>query len=54
MRRPWQQPRRRMLDAIFHLVRGGLAWRQLPAEFPPRPSTGCSVVGGRRRVGPHP
>jgi transposase len=34
-----------MLDANFYLVRGGLAWRQLPAEFPPpRPSTGCSAV----------
>lgn len=24
-----------MLDAIFYLVRGGLAWRQLPDECPP-------------------
>jgi transposase len=23
------------LDAIFYAVRGGIAWRQLPAEFPP-------------------
>lgn len=27
-----------VLDAIFYLVRGGIAWRQLPREFPP-PST---------------
>lgn len=27
--------RRRVLDAIFYLVRGGIAWRALPAEFPP-------------------
>ncbi len=27
--------RRRILDAIFYLVRGGLAWRALPKEFPP-------------------
>jgi transposase len=33
--RPEKHPRRRLLDAIFYLVRGGLAWRQLPAEFPP-------------------
>jgi transposase len=33
--RPEKHPRRRVLDAIFYLVRGGLAWRQLPAEFPP-------------------
>jgi len=25
--RPEKHPRRRMLDAIFYLVRGGLAWR---------------------------
>jgi transposase len=24
-----------MLDAIFYLVRGGIAWRQMPAGFPP-------------------
>jgi Putative transposase of IS4/5 family (DUF4096) len=23
------------LDAIFYLVRGGIAWRALPADFPP-------------------
>src|SRR5262245_41500631 len=33
--RPEQHDRRRILDAIFYLVRGGLAWRQLPVEFPP-------------------
>ena len=27
--------RRVILDAIFYLVRGGVAWRQLPAGFPP-------------------
>jgi transposase len=24
-----------MLDAIFYLARGGIAWRQLPGDFPP-------------------
>lgn len=33
--RPEAHPRRRVLDAIFYLVRGGLAWAQLPREFPP-------------------
>ncbi len=33
--RPEKHDRRRVLDAIFYLARGGLAWRQLPAEFPP-------------------
>jgi len=33
--RPEKHPRRLVLDAIFYLVRGGIAWRQLPAGFPP-------------------
>jgi transposase len=33
--RPEKHPRRRVLDAIFYLVRGGIAWAALPAEFPP-------------------
>jgi transposase len=28
-------PRRLILDGIFYLVRGGIAWRQLPTDFPP-------------------
>lgn len=30
-----KHPRRWVLDAIFYLVRGGIAWRQLPHDFPP-------------------
>ena len=33
--RPEKHPRRRVLDAIFHLVRNGRAGAALPAEFPP-------------------
>jgi transposase len=33
--RPEKHCRRIVLDAIFYVVRGGIAWRQLPAEFPP-------------------
>ena len=33
--RPEKHPRRRVLDAIFYLVRGGVAWAALPREFPP-------------------
>ncbi|HEY4604494.1 MAG TPA: IS5 family transposase [Blastococcus sp.] len=33
--RPEKHPRRRILDAIFYVVRGGIAWAALPAEFPP-------------------
>jgi transposase len=33
--RPEKHDRRRVLDAIFYLVRGGIAWAALPAEFLP-------------------
>lgn len=33
--RPEKHPRRLIVDAIFYLVRGGIAWAQLPAGFPP-------------------
>jgi transposase len=33
--RPEKHPRRRVLDAIFCPVRGGLAWRRFPAGFLP-------------------
>jgi transposase len=33
--RPEKHPRRVILDAIFYVVRGGIAWRQLPRDFPP-------------------
>lgn len=33
--RPEKHPRRLVLDAVFYLVRGGIAWAALPREFPP-------------------
>lgn len=30
-----KHPRRLVLDAIFYVVSGGIAWRALPREFPP-------------------
>jgi transposase len=33
--RPEKWPRRLILDAVFYLVRGGIAWVQLPHDFPP-------------------
>src|SRR3954447_16032828 len=33
--RPRTHPLRRILDAIFYLLRTGSAWRYLPADFPP-------------------
>ena len=29
-------PRRLVVDAIFYLVKGGIVWRELPREFPPK------------------
>jgi transposase len=34
--RPWAWPLREILNAIFYVLRGGIAWRLLPREFPPR------------------
>lgn len=33
--RPEKYCRRLILDAILYVVRGGIAWRQLPVDFPP-------------------
>jgi putative transposase len=33
--RPHTHPLRRILDAIFYLLRTGCAWRYLPSNFPP-------------------
>jgi transposase len=33
--RPEKHPRRIILDAIFYVARGGIAWRQMPNDFPP-------------------
>jgi transposase len=33
--RPEKHPRRMVLDAIFYVARGGIAWRQMPSDFPP-------------------
>ncbi len=33
--RPEKHCRRVIMDAILYIVRGGIAWRQLPVEFPP-------------------
>src|SRR5258708_5065577 len=33
--RPRIHPLRRILDAVFYVVRTGCAWRYLPANFPP-------------------
>jgi len=34
--RPRQQDMRRIINAIFYLLRAGCSWRMLPHDFPPR------------------
>ena len=48
--RPEKWPRRLVVDAIFYLVRGGIAWRELPREFPP-PSTVWAIFTRWVRTG---
>lgn len=33
--RPRKWPMRRIVEAMFYLLRGGLPWRMLPSDFPP-------------------
>lgn len=33
--RPRQWPLREIMNAIFYVLRGGIAWRLLPKDFPP-------------------
>src|SRR5690606_37619095 len=33
--RPPRHDKRRLLDAIFYLVRSGIAWRMMPKDLPP-------------------
>src|SRR5215470_7400050 len=55
--RPRTHPLRRILDAIFYVVRSGCAWRYLPSNFPPWQTvlivctqmTKPDVLTGRRR-----
>lgn len=48
--RPEKHCRRVIVDAILYIVRGGIAWRQLPVEFPPAGKR-CSVDYDLRRRG---
>ena len=33
--RPWAWPVREIVNAIFYVLRGGIAWRLLPSDLPP-------------------
>ena len=45
-----KRPRRRVLDAIFYLVHGGIAWAALPKDFPPH-QTVYGIFGRWARSG---
>src|ERR687885_1048194 len=34
--RPWARPLREILNAIFYVLRGGIPWRLLPRDLPPK------------------
>ena len=36
--RPRAWPMREIINAIFHVLRGGIAWRLPPSDFPPWPT----------------
>jgi len=48
--RPEKHCRRAIVDAILYIVRGGIAWRQLPVELPPAGKR-CSVDYDLQRRG---
>ena len=48
--RPEKHPRRHVLDAVFYLVRGGIAWAALPHDFPPH-QTVYGIFGRWARTG---
>ena len=54
--RPEKHCRRVIVDAILYIVRGGIAWRQLPVEFPPAGDgvRGLRPLGPQRGVAAHP
>jgi transposase len=35
-RTTWRWSTREILNAIFYVLRGGLAWRLLPSDLPPK------------------
>ena len=48
--RPEKHCRRVIVDAILYIVRGGIAWRQLPVEFPPAGTVRWSSPLGPQRA----
>jgi transposase len=44
--RPMIHDLRAMLDALFYVVRNGIEWRALPADFPPGPRCMPSTSAG--------
>ena len=44
--RPAAHPRRELVNAMLYVLRGGIAWRQLPAELPPATTVWRSSPAG--------
>ena len=44
--RPMDHDLRAMLDAVFYVVKNGIEWRALPADFPPWRRCTRSLTGG--------
>ena len=55
--RPREWPMREIVNGIFYVLRGGIAWRLLPSDFPPwqteaggpRGYDACKKINGRER-----
>jgi putative transposase len=46
--RPPEWPMREIVNAIFYVLRGGIAWRMLPPCFPPRQTVYSWFAAWRR------
>ena len=45
--RPWTWSLREIMNAIFYVLRGGVAWRLLPNDLPPRTTVYCWFAAWR-------
>src|SRR5215211_3151369 len=48
--RPREWPLREVLNAIFYLLRGGVTWRLLPSDLPPRSTSSADSADGATRA----
>src|ERR671915_2579907 len=48
--RPRAWPLREIVNAIFYVLRGGIAWRLIPKDLPPRTTVYAGLLSGATRV----